>query len=337
VKTFIAFVLVILGAVALFLFYCSSMPGQSPAVSSGAMTEEEKDTSERLKNECEELAHRIGQRSTVKQEAVQRAREYIGKRLTNYTFHPKETNFSSRGEQGVNLEVEVEGMMAKDEILVVGAHYDTASYTPGADDNASGVAMLIEVARLVSARPHDRTIQLVFFDRGSTRFASTNDAGSYAWAADAKKQGKKIVGMLSLDSVGMFLDQPGSQGGPFPLSLCYPDEGNFIMFAGDFGSRQLVQACVQNFRAQGGVPCEGISLPSFLPWMAHSDHHPFRQNDWPAMIVTDTGTYRNTELGQMSDTPDRLNYDRMAKVTTRLAQIIERLAQKSAPGTGVLN
>lgn len=336
-KTLIACVLVLVGAVALALFYCSSMPGESPPRSKAALTEEEKEVSERLKDQCEELAHQIGQRSTIRMQGLDRAREYIERRLARSTLRAKEVAFSSRGEQAVNLEVEVEGMTTRDEILVVGAHYDTASYTPGADDNASGVSMLLEIARLVGARGHDRTIQFVFFDRGSTRFAASDDSGSYAWAAGAKKLNKKIVGMISIDSVGMFLDAPASQKGPFPLTLCYPDQGNFLLFASDFGSRQLVQACVQNFRTEGGFPCEGITLPAFLPWLAHSDHHPFRQHDWPSLIVTDTGPLRNTEQGQMTDTFDRLNYDRMALVTLRLVKVIERLAQKSSPGTGALN
>lgn len=336
-KSFIACVLVLVGAVALMLFYCSSMPGQSPKAGAVALTEEEKEVSERLKDQCEEIAHKIGQRSTVRMSGLDQARDYIGKRLARATLRAKETVFSSRGDQGTNLEVEIEGATAKDEILVVGAHYDTASYTPGAGDNASGVSMLLELARLVGVRSHDRTIAFVFFDRGSTRFSGSDDSGSYAWAAEAQKQNKKIIGMISIDSIGMFLDTPGSQGGPFPLNLCYPDQGNFVMFASDFGSRQLVQACVQNVRVQGGIPCEGITLPSFLPWLAHSDHHAFRQHDWPSLIVTDTGSLRNTEQGQMTDTFDRLNYDRMAQVTTRLVKVIERLSQKSSPGTGALN
>ena len=335
-KTLIASVLVLVAFVALALFYCCGMPGQS-VKAPAALTAEEQEVSEHLKVQCEELAHRIGQRSTIKMQGLDRARDYIGQRLGRASLRPKMMAFSSRGDQAINLEVELEGVGAKDEIVVVGAHYDTASYTPGADDNASGVSMLLEVARLLNARGHDRTIQIVFFDRGSSRFAGSDDAGSYAWASDAKKQNKKIMAMISIDSIGMYLDEPGSQGGPFPVSLMYPGQGNFVMFASDIGSRQLVQSCVQNFRSQTGFPCEGITLPGFMPWLAHSDHHPFRQNDWPSLVVTDTGKLRNTEQEQMTDTYDRLNYDRMALVTTRLVKVIERLAQKGASGTGTLN
>ena len=336
-KAILVCVLVLLCAVALSLFVCTSMPGQSPPTATTPLTPEESEISESLKKGCEELAHLIGQRNSVRMQGLDKAREYLGRRLTRANFRPKETAFSSRGEQATNLEVELEGTTAKDQILVLGAHYDTASYSPGADDNASGVAMLLEIARLLAVRSHDRTIQIVFFDRGSGRYAGTDDSGSYAWAAEAKKQNKKIAAMISLDSVGMYLDEDGSQSGPFPLSVCYPGQGNFLLFASDFSSRQLVQACVQNFRTQGGQPCEGLTLPGFIPWLSHSDHYAFGQNEWPSLVVTDTGPYRNTEHGLMTDTYDRLNYDRMARVTVRLVKLFERLSQRSSSSTGSLN
>lgn len=336
-KAILVCVLVLLCALTLGLFYCTSMPGQSPPTSATALTPEETEISENLKIGCEELAHLIGQRNTIRMQGLDRCREFIVRRLARSNLRPKETAFTSRGEHSVNLEFEIEGTTSKDEFLVIGAHYDTASYSPGADDNASGVAMLLEIARLAGTRSHDRTIQFLFFDRGSERFAGTDDTGSFAWAAEAKKQNKKIAAMISLDSVGMYLDEPGSQGGPFPLNLCYPDLGNFVFFASDFGSRQLVQGCVQNFRTQGGFPCEGITLPGFLPGLSHSDHYPFGEHDWPSMVVTDTGPYRNTEQGEMTDTFDRLNFDRMALVTTRLVKVIERLSQRSSSSTGSLN
>lgn len=336
-KAFIASVLVIVGAIALMLFYVSSMPGKSSPLSSTVMTEEEADIAQRLRDECTMLAHQIGQRSTIKHSAADQAREYIGQRLTRSALRPVETMFSSRGEQAVNIEAVSEGTSAKDEVLVVGAHYDTSSYTPGANDNASGVAMLLQIARLVDMKPHDRTVAFVFFERGSARFASTDHTGSFAWARKAQQENKKIVGMISIDSVGLYFDEPGTQGGPFPLSLFYPDQGNFLMFAGDFGSRQLVQACVQNFRSQAGFPCEGLTLPEFLPWLAHSDHYAFRQHDWPALLVTDTGPLRNTEHGQMTDTPDRLNYNRMARATVRMVKLIEYLARRTSSGALVTN
>lgn len=336
-KIFIGFVFVIVGAVALALFYCTSMPGESGSASTASSGAEGQELADKLKDTCEYMSHVIGQRSSVKMLGLGRAREYIEGRLHHATLSCKEKEFISRADTGVNLEVEIEGTTARQEVLVLGAHYDTASYTPGADDNASGCAMLIEIAHALTSRSHDRTIDIVFFDRGSSRYASTDETGSHAWAADAKKNGKKIAAMLSLDSVDCFFDEPGTQGGPFPLSLCYPGQGNFLLFAGELSSRDLVRTCVENFRATGGFPCEGLALPGLLPWIQRSDHYAFGQQGWPAVVVTDTGPLRNHEHGEMTDTPDRLNYGKMAKATLGLLKLVEKMAQRGASGVSVLN
>jgi Zn-dependent M28 family amino/carboxypeptidase len=336
-KTFISIALVFVGAVALMLFYFTKMPGVSPAMSTAALSEDEKGAADRIGEACEALAHVIGQRSTAKAHNVVAAREYIEQRLGKMGLRTREKAFATRGYQGVNIETEVEGSGSRSEILVLGAHYDTDAYSPGADENASGCAMLFELARALTTRPHDRTIDIVFFDFGSSRFAGSEDAGSHFWAEDARKSGKRIAAMLSIDSVGRFTDAPGSQGGPFPLSLCYPSQGNFLLFVGDIGSRQLVQTSVEMVRAAGGFPCEGITMPGLLPWLDGSDHHAFRQNGWPAMVVTDTGPLRNHEHGTPSDTPDRLNYPRMGVAWSRLLKLVERLAQAGTAGVSVMN
>ncbi len=141
--------------------------------------------------------------------------------------------------------------------------------------------------------------------------------------------------MLSLDSIGRFLDAPGSQTGPFPLSVAYPKTGNFVLFAGDLGARQLVQTCTETMRSAGGMPCEGATLPGFLPWLDKSDHYAFRQNGWPAIVVTDTGPLRNSEHGLPTDTPDRLSYDRMGIAAVRLVKVVQRLAQSGSLSASV--
>jgi Zn-dependent M28 family amino/carboxypeptidase len=336
-KVFIALILVVLGAFALTIFYFSHMPGQSPAPTTSAISEEDRGASERIGEVCEALAHEIGQRSTTKSANVVAARELIQQKLHKAGMRPVERGFSSRGNSGVNIEVELEGSASRGEVVVLGAHYDTEPYSPGADDNASGCAMLLELARALYDRPHARTIDIVFFDFGSARFAGTADAGSHFWADEAKRAGKKVAAMLSFDSIGRFLDVPGSQSGPFPLSLAYPKQGNFVLFASDLGSRQLVQTCVEVLRSAGGMPCEGATLPGFLPWLDKSDHYAFRQNGWPAVVVTDTGPLRNSEHGLATDTPDRLSYDRMGIASVRLLKLVERLAQAGAASGVTVN
>jgi Zn-dependent M28 family amino/carboxypeptidase len=336
-KAFVALVFLVVSAVALVLFYCTKMPGKSPPAITSALSDEEKTGAVNMKETCEQLAHVIGHRSTAKAQNVLAAREYLEQRLGKLGLHSKEKTFSTRGMTGINVEAEIEGSGNRAERVVIGAHYDTDAYCPGGDDNASGCAMLLEVARLLKVNSHDRTIDVVFFDFGSSRFAGSNESGSHAWVEEARRSGKQFALMLSIDSIGRFSEAPGSQGGPFPLSICYPGQGNFVMFAGDIGTRSLVQNCVEQMRTVGGFPCQGITLPGFIPSLDNSDHYAFRQNGTPAIVVTDTGPLRNKDHGTPNDTADQLNYDAMARLSTRLAKVIERLSQAGAVGSNVVN
>jgi Zn-dependent M28 family amino/carboxypeptidase len=336
-KAILTLVCIFVGAIALMLFYFTKMPGESPAMSTAPMTEEETASADRMKDTCEMLSHQIGQRSTAKIGNVELAREYIEGKLAKLSLHPKEKVFTTRGFSGVNFEAEIEGTGTVGDVLVLGAHYDTEAYSPGGGDNASGCAVLLEVAKGLAGRVHNRAIDIVFFDFGSSRFAGSDDAGSHYWAESARRDGRKIAAMLSFDSIGRFSDEPGSQGGPFPLSVCYPSKGNFLMFSGDLGTRDLVQACIQTWRGMADFPCEGVTLPGFIPGVGSSDHFAFRQNGWPAIVVSDTGPYRSKEYGTPEDTADHLNYPVMSKAASRLVKLVERLAQTGAAGMASLN
>ncbi len=335
-KTFIICVLVLVGFVAAMLLYVSKMPGASPSAANGMTSEEEKSAADRMHSFCEEVAHEIGHRSTAKTQNLTAARDVIKRRLGSYALKPTESPFTVRGSMGTNLEAEIEGGLSKNEVVVVGAHYDTDAYDPGADDDASGCAMLCELAGYLKGQSHDRTIVLAFFDYGSSRFAGTKESGSWAWAENAQRAGKKIAAMISLDSLGRFKDEPGTQDGPFLLSLCYPKQGNFLLVESDLGCRDLVKSAVTTLRTTGMFPAEGLTVPSFLPWFEVSDHVAFRKHEWPAIVITDTGPYRNPEHGTPSDTPDRLQYDKMAKALTAIEKLVDSLARAGA-GTTSLN
>jgi Zn-dependent M28 family amino/carboxypeptidase len=337
VKAILTLVCILVVAAAMMLFYFTKMPGDSPAMSTAPMTEEEKASADRMKDTCEMLAHQIGQRSTAKVGNLALARDYIEGKLAKVSLHAKEKPFTTRGFSGVNVEVEVEGSGTVADVLVLGAHYDTEPYSPGGGDNASGCAVLLEVAKGLAGKIHNRAIDIVFFDFGSERFAGTGDAGSHYWVQNARSDGKRIAAMLSFDSIGRFSEDAGSQGGPFPLSVCYPGKGNFLMFSGDLGTRDLVQDCVEAWRGTADFPCEGVTLPGFIPGLDSSDHYAFRQYGWPAIVVSDTGPYRSKEYGTPEDTADHLNYPVMAKVVSRLVKLVERLAQTGTAGVASLN
>jgi len=208
-------------------------------------------------------------------------------------------------------------------VIVVGAHYDSVPGSPGADDNASGVAVLIELARM------NLPARFVAFANEEMPFFLTDEMGSHAFAARARRSGERIAAMLSLEMLGFYRDAPGSQRYPPPLGLFYPDRGDFIAFVGDLGARRVLRRAVELFRAHAKFPSEGVAAPSFIPGVTWSDHWSFRREGYPAIMVTDTAFYRNPHYHLPSDTLEKLDYARMARVTLGLAALIEELAHEN--------
>lgn len=202
--------------------------------------------------------------------------------------------------------------------IVVGAHYDTVPGSPGADDNASAVAVLIELARMkLPAR-------FVAFANEEMPYFQTGEMGSVAWA----KKGENVRAMFSLEMLGYYRDAPGSQQYPAPLGLFYPDRGDFIAFVGDLGARGLVRKAVAAFRKHAAFPSEGVAAPGFIPGVTWSDHWSFRRHGYAAIMVTDTAFYRYPHYHLPSDTPEKLDYERMARVTLGLAAMLRELAHE---------
>ena len=161
---------------------------------------------------------------------------YLDKVLSDMGYTVQQQEFRSYEVTSVNLEVEIPGHLYPEEIVVVGAHYDTVSDCPGANDNGSGVAALLELARLLDDSSPQRTVRLVAFANEEPPFFFSNTMGSAFYAARCYDRKEKIVGMLSLETVGYYSDEAGSQNYPFPFSMFYPDTANFIGLP-DPGSR----------------------------------------------------------------------------------------------------
>ena len=211
--------------------------------------------------------------------------------------------------------------------IVVGAHYDTVPGSPGADDNASAVAALIELAGLLGRER--LPIRFVAFANEELPYFMGPDMGSWVSAKRSRDRGEKLCAMLSLEMLGYYSDQPGSQRYPAPLGLFYPDRGNYIAFVGDLGAFRLVRKCFLKFRNNSPFPAEWLSGPASIPGVTHSDHWSFRNLGFPAIMVTDTAYNRNPHYHQASDTPDTLDYPRMAAVTLGLAAMLKDLANEN--------
>lgn len=207
--------------------------------------------------------------------------------------------------------------------IVVGAHYDTVPGSPGADDNASGVAVLIELAAM------KMPVRLVAFANEEPPYSFGPDMGSWAWAKRARDRGEPIRAMFSLEMLGYYRDTAGSQRYPAPLGLFYPDRADFIAFVGDLGARGLVRRSIGTFRKSAEFPSEGVAAPAFIPGVTWSDHWSFRRHGYPAIMITDTAFYRYPHYHLPNDTPDKLDYERMARVTLGLAAMLNELANQT--------
>jgi Zn-dependent M28 family amino/carboxypeptidase len=201
------------------------------------------------------------------------------------------------------------------ERIVVGAHYDATGPFPGADDNASGVAGLIELARLLGQAPPPAHVELVAFTLEEPPWFGRSVMGSAVHASSLKKQGVAVRAMIALEMIGYFTDAPASQEYPLPiLKLVYPSRGNFIGVVGKLGQGALVRRIRRAMRRASPLPVRSISAPRSLPGIDLSDHRCYWDAGYEAVMITDTAFYRNPNYHTADDKPETLDYERMAMV-----------------------
>jgi Zn-dependent M28 family amino/carboxypeptidase len=214
-------------------------------------------------------------------------------------------------------------------VVVVGAHYDSALGTPGANDNGSGVAAVLELARLLRdlGRAGGKRIRLVLFVNEEPPYFRTEDMGSLHYARALAERHERVVAMYSLETIGYYSSEPGSQHYPAPFSLLYPDTGDFIAFVGTLESRALVWETVRSFRSHTAFPSIGGVAPAAVPGIDWSDHWAFRQHGFPAMMVTDTAPYRYPYYHRPSDTPDKVDVESLARIVKGMERVIRDTAR----------
>ncbi len=273
------------------------------------------------------LAEEIGERNLDRYPKLQEAADFIEAELTASGLRVDRQAFTARKRICENLQAELLGSVRPEEIVVVGAHYDSVIGSPGANDNASGVAGLLALARAFAGRRSERTLRFVAFANEEPPYFQGPDMGSRVYAHGCHERAERIVAMLSLETIGYYSQEKGSQRYPFPLGLCYPSEGNFIGFVGNLASRGLVRQAVACFRRNAQFPSEGGALPGFIPGVGWSDHWSFWQEDYPAIMVTDTALFRYPHYHEDTDTPDRIDYESMARVVQGLERVIAELTR----------
>jgi hypothetical protein len=205
--------------------------------------------------------------------------------------------------------------------IIVGAHYDVYGDQPGADDNASGVAGLLELARLVGTVKPDLKYRTDFvaFTLEEPQYFRTRHMGSHVYAKSLYETGVKARAMIALEMIGYFTDSPKSQRYPLPfLKWFYPDKGNYIAVVGKWRQGNLAGEVQKSMRAASKVPVESIAAPAFIPGIDFSDHQSFWRFGYKAVMITDTAFYRNHNYHKPTDTIGTLDFDKMSEVARGL-------------------
>jgi Zn-dependent M28 family amino/carboxypeptidase len=265
------------------------------------------------------LAGVIGPRHLSKPAAFAAAAEFVERELADAGYAVSRQTYLAGGQQVANIVAELSGGKKKDEIVIVGAHYDTIETTPGADDNASAVAVMIEVARRMCQLQPARTVRFVGFACEELPYFHTGDMGSQVYARVCRTLGERIRGMLCLEMVGYYSTGPGSQQVPPAIPRIFhgvlPKQGDFLAAVANLRSVRLLRRFRRGFKRAVRFPLFSIALPEAITEIRFSDNSSFWDRGYSALMLTDTSFYRNPHYHLPSDTPDTLDYERMAKVT----------------------
>ncbi|HWR16234.1 MAG TPA: M28 family peptidase [Terriglobales bacterium] len=280
-----------------------------------------------LKTHVETLAGTIGERNLQHYDALNQAADYIRQTMESRGYSISEETYDISGKKARILYSSLEGTSTPRKTFIVGAHYDSAVGTPGANDNASGVAALLELGRILKNESPGVSIMFVFFPNEEPPYFQSEQMGSLVFARQLQRRNVAIAGMMSLETIGYYSDQEGSQRYPAPIGSMYPKTGNFIAFVGDTKSRELLQHCIEEFRLTTHFPSEGASLPGWIEGVGWSDHWSFWQIGVPAIMVTDTAAFRDPHNHKADDTPDKLDYDKMARVVLGLKRVIVKVTK----------
>jgi Peptidase family M28 len=322
---FIAFgvALAVAAIFALLWWFGIKMPGKN--ISKAApLSPDEVTLREELRADVQKLAGDIGERNMWHYPQLNAAADFIENSFSRAGLHPRRDSYELHGQACHNIEAEIPG--THPEIILIGAHYDSVFGSPGANDNGSGVAATLALARRFAGREPEHTLRFVAFANEEPPYFLSGEMGSLVYAGRCKARGDKISAMISLETIGYFSDAPHSQTYPSRvIGAFYPKVGNFIGFVGNVRSRTLLRRVVALFRKHAKIPSEGAALPSFIPGVSWSDQWSFWRNGYPGIMITDTAPFRYPYYHSANDTPDKLDYERFTLVVSGMEKVIEDL------------
>ena len=282
------------------------------------------DTPAYLRDVVTMLCREIGFRTYRDTDRLDRTAQYISERFSSLTLPVTRQTFRYNGKTYQNVIAELRGNASPEQVLVVGAHYDTVRTTPGADDNASGVAGVLGLARLLAGMALSKTVRFVAFAPEEPPVYRTRNMGSYHYARGLHDNAERVEGMICLEMIGYFCDRPGCQHYPLPfLNLKFPKTGNYIALVGNLRSKGFTAEMAKYFRAGTDLPMVTLNAPPVVLGIDFSDHWSFNKFGYRAFMVTDTAFYRNPNYHAPTDLPETLDYARMAKVVEGLKTAVE--------------
>ena len=275
------------------------------------------------------LADTVGERNVQhKSMQLEQAAAFIDRSMNFAGYQPRSQWYSVAGTKCRNIEAEIRGTDPHGDMVIVGAHYDSAPGSPGADDNASGVAVMLALARSLAGTRPSRTLRFVGFVNEEPPYFWRPEMGSLVYAKKCSQQGDHVVAMISIESVGYYSMSRASQQYPAGFGATYPSRGNFVAIVGNLPSRLLVDETVSTFRTTGAYPVIGAAVPHTTLGAGWSDHWSFWHQGFLAVQITDTALYRNPYYHTARDTPDRLNYDHLARFTWAMREVVRKLANQ---------
>lgn len=291
---------------------------------------EEPALARRLQRHVDELAGKIGERHVYCAASLQAAASYIEHEWERQGYAVRRLAYDVSGVLCTNLEITRSGGACQREILLLGAHYDTVPGCPGANDNTSGIAALLELSRLFASIEPALTVRFVAFVNEEPPYFMTDLQGSAVYAEAARRRHDDIRLMASIETIGWYSSEPGSQSYPPLFNLFYPNRGDFLGFVSNFRSWAAMRRLAAAFRANSDFPLETAAAFAFVPGVAWSDHRSFWRHGYRAVMITDTAFYRYQHYHQPSDTPDKLAYPELARVTSGLFAAFSALARSGA-------
>jgi len=312
-----------------FLGYATYMPGSS-APERGHISEVQSRTSEQLREDVSRLSTEFARRNLDSPEVLREVQQYLSDRLASAarTSVVREKVPGPHGDS-FNLIAEMDGIGSDEAWVILGAHYDTADHTPGANDNGTGTAALLALATRFAAQPVEKRLRFVLFANEEPPYFQTEAMGSLVHARGCRERGEEVEFMFALETLGYYSDEEGSQKYPPPFGLLYPSEGNFVAFVSNLENAKLVRKSVGAFRQTGLFPSDGAALPGYIPGIGWSDHWSFWQVGYPALMVTDTAPYRDENYHQPSDTVEHLDFEALALVVDGIELSIRTLVREA--------